>query len=96
MADPLSLGAPTVDEIESTAPNLQFLDPRKDDQKGPDAIVPQADVTAQVELQPSRLTRLGIDPETGEKKDLKEIFDEQYGGSTIAGEVALAAGEFYR
>lgn len=33
MADPLSLGAPTVDEIESTAPNLQFLDPRKDDQK---------------------------------------------------------------
>ena len=94
MADPLILSAPTINEIESTAPNLQFLDPRKDDQKGPDAIVPQAEVAAQVELQPSRLTRLGIDPETGEKKDLKEIFDEQYGGSTIAGEVAIAAGEF--
>jgi len=94
MAEPLSLGAPTLDEIERTKPNLLFLDPRKPEQKGPDAIVPQADVTAQVELQPARLTGLGIDPETGEKKDLTEIYEEQYGGATIGGQIAIAANEF--
>ena len=94
MAEPLSLGAPTLDEIERTKPNLLFLDPRKPDQKGDDAVVPQADVTAQVELQPARLTGLGIDPETGEKRDLREIYEEQYGGATIGGQIALAANEF--
>ena len=68
MSEPLSLSAPTINEIESTEPNLDFLDPRKDDQKGPDAIVPQAEMTVTVDKQPSRLTNLGVN-EAGDSRE---------------------------
>ena len=93
MSGPISLKAPTIDQLEDTSPKMLFLDPRKDSEKGPEAVVSQAEITATVDKQPSRITNLGVN-EAGEQIDLREEYREKYGGDTTAGKAALAAGDF--
>ena len=95
MADPVKLSGPSINQLDASDTKNLFLDPRRQSEKGPETeVVTQGTVTAQVPLQPSRLTKQGIDPNTGEKKDLREIMNENYGGDTIGGDIAIKASTY--